>query len=120
VCVRLTTLPPSCAVVMKSGNLKFLETSGPLMPVTGPLYLYFHMYRAGLLLIIRRFYSVYTAVGLCHAEMNTPASTRQKPVPPRTWHQPVNINGMFNNFTLHENFLHFLKHFCYLILFNII
>ena len=29
-CVRLTTLPPSCAVVMKSGNLKFLEPSGPL------------------------------------------------------------------------------------------
>ena len=29
-CVRLTTLPPSCAVVMKSGNLNFLEPSGPL------------------------------------------------------------------------------------------
>jgi hypothetical protein len=29
-CVGLTTLPPSCAVVKKSGNLKFLETSGPL------------------------------------------------------------------------------------------
>ena len=27
-CVRLTTLPPSCAVVMKSGNLNFLEPSG--------------------------------------------------------------------------------------------
>ena len=29
-CVRLTTLPLSCAVVMKSGNLNFLESSGPL------------------------------------------------------------------------------------------
>ena len=29
-CVRLMTLLPSCAVVMKSGNLKFLEPSGPL------------------------------------------------------------------------------------------
>jgi hypothetical protein len=29
-CIRLTTLPPSCAVVMKSGNLNFLELSGPL------------------------------------------------------------------------------------------
>ena len=29
-CVTLTTLPPSCAVVMKSGNLNFLETCGPL------------------------------------------------------------------------------------------
>ena len=28
--VRLTTLPPSCAVVMKSGSLNFLETSGPV------------------------------------------------------------------------------------------
>ena len=29
-CVRLTTLPTSCAIVMKSGNLNFLESSGPL------------------------------------------------------------------------------------------
>jgi hypothetical protein len=29
-CVRLTTLPPSCAVVTKSGNLKFLEPCGPV------------------------------------------------------------------------------------------
>ena len=29
-CVRLTTLPPSCSGVMKSGNRNFLEPSGPL------------------------------------------------------------------------------------------
>ena len=29
-CVWLTTLPPPCAVVMKSGNLNFLEPCGPL------------------------------------------------------------------------------------------
>jgi hypothetical protein len=29
-CVRLTTLSPSCAFIMKSGNLNFLEPSGPL------------------------------------------------------------------------------------------
>jgi len=29
-CLRLTTLLPSCAVVMKSGNLNFLGPSGPL------------------------------------------------------------------------------------------
>jgi len=31
----LTTLPPSCAVVMKSGNLNFLETCGPLRVCNG-------------------------------------------------------------------------------------
>ena len=34
-CVRLTTLPPSCAVVMKFGNLNFLEPSGPLQACNG-------------------------------------------------------------------------------------
>ena len=33
-CVRLT-LPPSCAVVMKSGNLNFLEPHGPLQACNG-------------------------------------------------------------------------------------
>jgi hypothetical protein len=34
-CLELTTLPPSCAVVMKSGNLNFLEPSGPLEACNG-------------------------------------------------------------------------------------
>jgi len=34
-CVRLTNLPPSCAVVMKSGNFNFLEPSGPLQAFNG-------------------------------------------------------------------------------------
>jgi len=34
-CVRLTTLSLSCAVVMKSGNLNFLEPSGPLQAYNG-------------------------------------------------------------------------------------
>jgi hypothetical protein len=29
-CVRVTTLPSSCAVFIKSGSLKFLEPSGPV------------------------------------------------------------------------------------------
>ena len=34
-CVRLTTIPPSCAVVTQSGNLNFLEPSGPLQACNG-------------------------------------------------------------------------------------
>jgi len=34
-CVRLTTLPPSYAVVMKSGNFNFMEPSGPLRACNG-------------------------------------------------------------------------------------
>jgi hypothetical protein len=34
-CVRLTTLPPSCAVVMNSGNVNFLEPSGSLQAWNG-------------------------------------------------------------------------------------
>jgi hypothetical protein len=34
-CVRLTTLPPYCAVVKKSGNLNFLERSVPTQTCKG-------------------------------------------------------------------------------------
>jgi hypothetical protein len=34
-CVSLTTLPQSCSVVMKSGNLSFLENSRPLQACNG-------------------------------------------------------------------------------------
>jgi len=34
-CVKLTTLPPSCAVVTKSGHLNFVEPSGPLQACNG-------------------------------------------------------------------------------------
>jgi hypothetical protein len=34
-CVRLTNLPPSCAVVTKSGNLNFLEPSAPVQVCNG-------------------------------------------------------------------------------------
>jgi len=40
-CVRLTTLPPSCAVVMKSGNLNFVEPFGPLQACNGIALPYF-------------------------------------------------------------------------------
>jgi len=34
-CVRLTNVPPSCAVVTKSGNLNFLEPFGPVQACNG-------------------------------------------------------------------------------------
>jgi hypothetical protein len=34
-CVHLTTVPPFCTVVMYSGNLNFLEPSGPLQACNG-------------------------------------------------------------------------------------
>jgi len=34
-CIKLTTLQPTCAIVMKSGNLNFLEPSGPLQARNG-------------------------------------------------------------------------------------
>ena len=43
---KADNLPPSCAIVMKSGNLNFLEPSGP---VTGLLYLYIYMNGEGIL-----------------------------------------------------------------------
>jgi len=46
-CARLTTLPPSCGV-MKSGNLNFLEASGPLQACNGTalpfMYIYIYIY----------------------------------------------------------------------------
>ena len=45
-CVRLTTLPPFCAV-MKSGNLNFLEFSGPLQACNGTALLAY-MFRAAM------------------------------------------------------------------------
>ena len=48
-CVRLTTLPPSCAVVTKSGNLNFLEPSGPLRACNRTVlpYIYIYIYIPG-------------------------------------------------------------------------
>ena len=46
-CVRLTALPPSWAVVTKSGNLNFLESSGSVQACNGtalPLPFTFYLY----------------------------------------------------------------------------
>jgi hypothetical protein len=41
-CLRLTTLPPSCTVVTKSGNLNFLEASGPVQACNGTVLPFTH------------------------------------------------------------------------------
>ena len=43
-CVRLTNLPPSCAVVTKSGNIIFLEPSGPVEACNGTALLVMYPY----------------------------------------------------------------------------
>ena len=42
--LKVDNLPPSCAFVMKSGNLNFLEPSGHLGPVMGLIYLFFFFF----------------------------------------------------------------------------
>jgi len=39
---QLTTLPPSCAIVTKSGNLNFLEPSGPLRACNGTAFIFYY------------------------------------------------------------------------------
>ena len=46
--VRLTTLPPFCTVVMKYGNLNFLELSGPLQACNGIALLFSDLHLATL------------------------------------------------------------------------
>ena len=43
-CLRLKTLPLSCAVVTKSGNLNFLEPSGPLQACNGTALPFYHFH----------------------------------------------------------------------------
>ena len=68
-CVRLTILPPPCAIVMKSGNLNFLERSGPLQTCNGTallLYIFFAVVKRACILS-PRLYSQSTPVFSVHA-----------------------------------------------------
>ena len=78
-CVRLTTLPPSCAVVMKSGNLNFLEPSGPVQACNGTAAvdaLIFQIYFWDTTLHVtdsssvhhQEFISLYTCNGICQKQ----------------------------------------------------
>jgi len=42
--LKADNLPPSCAVVTKSGNLNFLEPSGPLQACNGTALPFTYMY----------------------------------------------------------------------------
>ena len=44
ICIYFFTLPPTCAVVMKSGNLNFLEPPGPLQACNGTALLYMYLF----------------------------------------------------------------------------
>jgi len=70
-CVRLTTLPPSCAFVIKSGKLNFLEPSGPLQACNGialllPLPFTRHCKHCALIYLLQDVSATY--IGLHHVE----------------------------------------------------
>jgi len=72
----MTTLPPSCAVVMKYGNFNFLKPSGSLQACNGTVYVYIldalishiyfdmkiYMFRTVPLSIIRNLFTVQSAM----------------------------------------------------------
>ena len=65
----LTTLPPFCAVVMKSVNFNFVEPSGPLQACNGtalPLPLPLHVPGFSRP-IIRRYNCIYVTLGTCYS-----------------------------------------------------
>jgi len=59
-CVRLTTLPPSCAVVTKSGNLNFREPSGPVQACNGTEFIFFYHIMVFCLITVNLPYSCLT------------------------------------------------------------
>ena len=51
-CVGLTNSSPSCAVVMKSGNLNLLEPFGPLQACNGAALLFFYCNEYSMLILL--------------------------------------------------------------------
>ena len=96
-CVRLTILPPSYAVVAKSGNLNFLETSGPLQTCNGTAYLFLlllYMFRTVFPSIIRNF-RLYIQQQACVKQILLMFASKQTAV--SVWHMPVAVCTVWNS-----------------------
>ena len=70
---KADNLPPSCAVVKKSGTLNFLETSGPLQACNGTDFQTFRFPRnfvhVRVIQLVLRIKS-HTLIGLIHVNVN--------------------------------------------------
>ena len=63
----MTTLPPFCAVVMKSGNLNFLEPSGSLQACNGTaLNVNNTQYNINIILYIILIYNINIIICICY------------------------------------------------------
>jgi len=94
-CVRLTTLPPSCAVVMKCRNLNFLEPSGPLQTCNGtalPLsfaFFFINVFRKVTFVILIVSYQRFGERFCLYLQANFSSSFL-----PRLWHKTVRIRNI--------------------------
>ena len=72
-CARLSTLPPPCAVVVKSGNLNSLEPSGPPQACNGTALPLPKYYELDTVVDGRIVFEVtgFTDVTLCHSASNS-------------------------------------------------
>ena len=65
---KADNLPPSCAVVTKSGNLNFLEHSGPVQACNGTALPLPYMFRATMCPSSDN--CAYATIGTCYSEIN--------------------------------------------------
>jgi len=66
---KADNLPPSCAIVTKSGNLNFLEPYGPV-PVMGLLYFYLHGYDIFTCVLLHVILHCLCIITLMHSVLN--------------------------------------------------
>jgi len=66
-CVRLTTLPLPCAVVTKSGNLNFLEPSGPVQACNGDCFTFLSTHSTATFLVFYIYFTILQQFSGTHA-----------------------------------------------------